>query len=480
MKKLILIIGVILIILIAAGGYFKLQKKSMLKTTINKKKILTANLENNSSKDQKIPLLLPQATLLFRIEGSRMIGQQLLPTLIESFFRQLGFQNIQTKPAGLRSLTIQGKTASQEVCYVQIDFNKISDAFTSLSNNMCHMVVTARQIEHNEKLLFKKYGAMTSPATEHIIGFNGLAIIVNKKNPIDKLSMTQLQDIFSGRLTNWQQVGGSNTQIKVFISSYDSELNHLFESFVFQEKLTFGSFSKPIDSPDFLVNEVARDLNAISFTERQYSGSVKVCSINAGNSIAQKPTSFSIKTEDYHLSFRIHLYTLPNSDNEYVIDLLSFINSSAGQNLISRSGFQNREIITANPEEIVHYCQGCSQNLDDAIRLSSTFRFSKTKEGLFPDARGIDDFQQIIAFLEKEYVNHNREFNVLLIGHSYESDSAEYNETIVKQLLNSVSQNFKRRGILPTMLHCGHNIILSEGYDERARDKNRRVEIWVK
>ena len=48
-----------------------------------------------------------------------------------------------------------------------------------------------------------------------VIGYDAITIFVNEKNSIKNLSKKQLEDIFTGKLTNWKEVGGSEAPIVV-------------------------------------------------------------------------------------------------------------------------------------------------------------------------------------------------------------------------------------------------------------------------
>lgn len=48
------------------------------------------------------------------------------------------------------------------------------------------------------------------------IGKEAFVFFVNSKNPVNELSVSQIQDIYTGKITNWQEVGGKNDKIRAF------------------------------------------------------------------------------------------------------------------------------------------------------------------------------------------------------------------------------------------------------------------------
>lgn len=78
---------------------------------------------------------------------------------------------------------------------------------------------------------------------EHFLGWDVLAVVVHEQNPLDNLSLEQLQGIFSGTLSNWKEVGGSDTPIVVVTCPQGSGMRSAVQSLVLREK-------------DFLVREI--------------------------------------------------------------------------------------------------------------------------------------------------------------------------------------------------------------------------------
>ena len=64
-------------------------------------------------------------------------------------------------------------------------------------------------------------------AVEHVIAIDALAIIVNPANPITQLTIDQLADIFTGRVTNWKDVGGNDAPI-VIVSRETNSGTHVY------------------------------------------------------------------------------------------------------------------------------------------------------------------------------------------------------------------------------------------------------------
>ncbi|MDT8443143.1 MAG: phosphate ABC transporter substrate-binding protein [Desulfuromonadales bacterium] len=71
---------------------------------------------------------------------------------------------------------------------------------------------------------------------EHLLGWDVLAILVHEQNPLNDLTLDQLQKIFSGATTNWQDVGGAAAQIVVVTCPKGSGMRSAVKGLILKEK----------------------------------------------------------------------------------------------------------------------------------------------------------------------------------------------------------------------------------------------------
>ncbi len=107
------------------------------------------------------------------------------------------------------------------------------------------------------------------------VGRDGLVFIVNENNPVNSLTTGQLQDIYSGKITNWKEVGGLDQEIVAYQRSETSGSQSLFR------KLLMGDI-QPMEAPTELkptrmgdlIDELAsynNDANAIGYSVFYYA-----------------------------------------------------------------------------------------------------------------------------------------------------------------------------------------------------------------
>jgi len=128
-----------------------------------------------------------------------------------------------------------------------------SAGIMSAQTNTADIGMSSRNLKDEEKNLWSVE-----------IAKDGLAVIVNPKNTVNNLSLKQVQDIYSGAITNWKQVGGRDAKIHVITREEGSGTRSAFESLV-MDKLEIDARSIVQDSNGTVRLLVKDDLNAIGY-----------------------------------------------------------------------------------------------------------------------------------------------------------------------------------------------------------------------
>ena len=149
-----------------------------------------------------------------RLHGSNTIGKELAPALCEEFLKYEGATSVQRKPRQKEDETdveavLPNESTKPLTFEVQAHGSKT--AFEDLATGECDIGMASRRITSDEarQCALAGLGDMFSPACEIVLGLDGIAIFVNKSNPINALTKQQIADIFNGKTTDWSQVGGS-------------------------------------------------------------------------------------------------------------------------------------------------------------------------------------------------------------------------------------------------------------------------------
>lgn len=99
---------------------------------------------------------------------------------------------------------------------------------------------------------------MKSRANEHVVALDGLAIVVHKANPVTTLEREKVQRIFSGRITNWSQVGGADLRINLYARDDKSGTFESFKTMVLRDE-KISSRAKRFEDSEELSRSVAAD-----------------------------------------------------------------------------------------------------------------------------------------------------------------------------------------------------------------------------
>jgi phosphate transport system substrate-binding protein len=180
---------------------------------------------------------------------------------------------------------------------------------------------------------------------EHIVAIDALAVIVNPENPVDRLTLPQLADIYTGRITNWKEVGGNDTQI-VLLSRETNSGTHVY----FLEEVVRLGNSENIDifAPQTLLmpssvgitSELRRNPHAIGYDGLGYvTEHEKMLAIATDNESPYVMPSVETGADGtYPLARFLYMYTAGEPEGE-IADYLTWIRGPEGQAIVSRLGF---------------------------------------------------------------------------------------------------------------------------------------------
>ncbi len=191
-----------------------------------------------------------------------------------------------------------------------------------------------------------------------VVAMDGIAVVVNRENPVDRLHLLQLSDIFSGKITNWKEVGGADMPIKVIIrndnsgtAAYMKEhiLRQMDMSDLVYEKKKFLEYDKDVvvaKNNREIAQLIEKNKNAISYmgmgsAVTEGEGKVKKLEYAIDeDGPYYKPTITSIESRDYRLARPLTLIFRVEKDPE-IKDFLEYLNSKRAHESILSSGYKD-------------------------------------------------------------------------------------------------------------------------------------------
>lgn len=423
------------------------------------------------------------ATVLLRLAGSNTLGSKLVPALAEAYLKSEGAGSVQrVAGASPADLSLQGRFADGSVKSIVIAAHGSGTAFEGLASGTADVGMSSRRILPAELTQLAPLGDLSSPAAEHVLGLDGLAVIVNKGNPVSQLSRAQLAAIFSGASADWSRLGpaakGKSGPITLYARDDKSGTFDSFQQMVLESAKLAASAKRFEDSAQ-LSAAVAADPNGIGFIGLPYVLNARAIAVSDKAAVALLPNRFTVATEDYVLSRRLYLYTAAAPANPQVTKFVGFAKGKSGQDIVAQQGFveqtvqaQDKPDLAAAADAPAEYRKATA----NATRLSLNFRFRTGSKDL--DNKAIPDLDRVVTFLSDMRTPAG---SIMLFGFADARGAADANLKLSRERAQTVTDEFKQRGIAPAVVSgFGAALPVASNDTAEGQERNRRVEIWVR
>ena len=224
---------------------------------------------------------------------------------------------------------------------VELQHSKTRNAYVNLINGETDLILVTYPTEEEKKL------AENQGVELEIVPIvkDAFVFFINKENPVENLTLSQIQNIYSGKIKNWKDVGGEDSQIKAFQRPQNSESQNGMLKLVMQgikmmdpikETIT-GEIADVID----VISDYDNDKTAIGYSYYYYATSMytndnmKLLSVNG-----IKPTYDNIKTGLYNLQTEYYAVIRKNEpENSNTRKLLNAMKSVKGQSIAKEAGY---------------------------------------------------------------------------------------------------------------------------------------------
>lgn len=213
---------------------------------------------------------------------------------------------------------------------------------SSLISGSCDIAMSSRNIKGKEISLANQKGINPN---EIKIALDGLAVVVNPANPIDKLTIAQLAGIFSGKIKNWKEVGGMNGFIVILSREVNSGTHVYFKEHVLRKndpnsKEEFAANALMLSSSQAIADEVAGNPAAIGYYGMGYiSDKQKPVMVSKDeNCEFEAPTIENVVNGKYPISRPLFLYS-NGQPQGLVKKFVDFCLSKDGQEIVLKTDF---------------------------------------------------------------------------------------------------------------------------------------------
>lgn len=206
----------------------------------------------------------------------------------------------------------------------------------ALLNGTTDVAQASRSLRMDEKLKLKNEG---KAYTEVVIAYDAIAVIVNPANPVSQLTRQQIEGIYTGKITNWKELGGENQKIIVYARETSSGTYEFFKEHVLNKK-NYTPAVLMMPATGAIVQSVSQTKGAIGYIGLGYLEktvkAVKVSYDNGTTFIA--PSVGAAKNNTYPISRPLYYYYLTSIENT-VSPYIKFVLSNAGQQIVLKTGY---------------------------------------------------------------------------------------------------------------------------------------------
>jgi phosphate transport system substrate-binding protein len=210
--------------------------------------------------------------------------------------------------------------------------------FAALIAGSCDVAQASRAIKEKE---IDKCRERNIYPVQTTVALDGLAIAVNAANPVKSLTIAQLKGIYTGQITNWNQVGGNDMKIVVLSRENSSGTYAYFQEFVLGNA-RYANTCLMMPTTKAIQAEIGNNQRAIGYGGEAYfknKTSVKIVpvALKAGATPVY-PTDDNVRSKKYPISRGLFFYTNGKPAGK-IKDFVSFCLSEEGQNIAEKVGY---------------------------------------------------------------------------------------------------------------------------------------------
>ena len=241
------------------------------------------------------------------IKGSDTLGAKLVPQLAEEFKAQ--------HPGTTFNIAAEGSTTG----------------ISAIIDGTAQIGMSSRPTKPEEIAAAKIKGVNFK---ETIVAYDGIAVIVNAANPIKALTKKQVEQIFTGDVTDWSAVGGSGGKISVYTRNTSSGTYSEFKELA-MKKRDYAPDSQKMAGNEQIAQEVGKNPNGVGYVGLAYvkASGIKVVAIDSAT-----PSKESVLGKAYPYARPTFYYT-NGEPTGLAKQFVDFTVSAAGQKIVEQVGF---------------------------------------------------------------------------------------------------------------------------------------------
>ena len=207
---------------------------------------------------------------------------------------------------------------------------------SALINGATDICESSRPMKQSEKDKLKERFFTTG--VEIPVAKDGVTFYLNEANPLSELTLDQIKDIYTGKVTNWKQLWGEAAKI-VLYGRENSSGTYVFVKDNILKGADFAPGTQTLPGTAAVVNAVSKDKNGIGYGGAAFAKGVKHTKVKKdAKSPGYEPTEANVKANLYPVSRDLYWY-LKESPTGEVKKLVDWVLSPAGQEIVNKVGY---------------------------------------------------------------------------------------------------------------------------------------------
>ncbi len=435
--------------------------------------------------------------------GAPIIGQVLLPSLLEAFAMRDGYvlrrYDADSDNARL-TLHARGEDATLLGDF-RFRLTTSDEGLADLLAGEADIAMSLREArgEELDRAREAGLGDFTAPARMRVLALDALVPIVAPANPVQSLSLRELSRILSGEITNWAALGGPDAPIDLHLWAPDTGIGQATaDQVMLPEGRNLPARMIPHRDGATLARAVVANPFAFGLTPRSEQGEAWELALAGPCGFALRADRRTVKTEDYPLTAPLLLYLPARRMPKLIRDFIAYIDDPSAQLVIRRAGFVDQA-----PEEIGIARQGDrfanaiamageETGLDELKRmvgllaplrrLTTSFRFEAGSARL--DVQSRSNVERLADALQLGLYDNRR---LVFVGFSDSEGPAVANREIalrraqaVRDAVVAMAKTARLDRVDIAVDAFGEAMPMACDDTAWGRQVNRRVEVWVR
>jgi phosphate transport system substrate-binding protein len=219
---------------------------------------------------------------------------------------------------------------------IQVTGGGSGTGISALINGTTDICNASRPMKPSERdKLKQRFG---SRGVEIATAQDGLSVYVNQGNPLMELSIEQVKDIYTAKITNWKALGGPDAPIILYGRENNSGTYVYFRDNVLMGE-DYSASMQSMPGTAAVVNAVSKDKNGIGYGGAAYGAGIREVKIKKdAGSVAYAPTVENIKNGNYPVTRFLYIY-VKNKPTGKMKEYIDWILGDEGQAVVSQVGY---------------------------------------------------------------------------------------------------------------------------------------------